>query len=246
MSGHSKWHNIQARKGKQDAKRSNQFTKLAKAITVAAQQGGSDPAMNFSLRLAIEKSKGVGMPKDNIDRAIKRGTGELSDGVKMEEIVYEAYGPSGVALLIKTVTDNKNRTVSDVKYMLSQHGGSLGSAGSVQWMFGQWAMITIDKNELAKSSIGDHEEFEMKLIDAGVEDMKDGEEGMVDIRAKVENFQKVLAVLKEGGITVKESGIQWIPKDTIPISKEVEEKLGDLFAAFEEHDDVDDYYTNAA
>lgn len=134
MSGHSKWHNIQARKGKQDAKKSNIYTKLARLITVAAQKGG-DPATNFSLRLAIEKAKAVSMPKDNIDKAVKRGTGELNDEAKMEETLYEAFGPGGVQIIIKALTNNKNRTVSDIKHMLSVAGGSLGGSGSVMWNF---------------------------------------------------------------------------------------------------------------
>jgi YebC/PmpR family DNA-binding regulatory protein len=144
MSGHSKWHNIQGRKGKQDAIRSNQFTKLAKGITMAAQNGG-DQTTNFSLRLAIEKAKTVGMPKDNIERAIKRGTGELKDGLPMEELMYEAFGPGGTAILIKAVTDNKNRTLPEIKKILTTHGGSVGSSGSVQWMFEQWGIITLSK-----------------------------------------------------------------------------------------------------
>lgn len=244
MSGHSKWHNIQAHKGKQDAKKSGQFTKLAKGISVAAQHGG-DPAMNFSLRIAIEKAKAASMPKDNIDRAIKRGTGEDGAGLKMEEIIYEAYGPGGVAILLKAVTDNKNRTLSDVKHILNQHSSTFGSAGSVQWMFGQWGMIVIPKNAMLKAE-ADPQELEMALIDAGVEDMKDGENEEVDIRTKVENLQKVVNALKEKGVEVKESGIQWIAKDTIPITREIEEQLGELFAALEENEDIEDYYTNAA
>lgn len=244
MSGHSKWHNIQARKGKQDAKRANAFTKLAKLITIAAQKGG-DPEMNFSLRLAIEKAKAVSMPKDNIDRAVARGTGADGAGVQMEEALYEGFGPSGVAVLVKVVTDNKNRTLAEVKHILSEHGGSLAGQGSVAWMFHQWGMITLKKDELAKAS-ADQEAFEMELIDAGVEDIKDGEGDAMDIRTKVENLQKVLNVLKEKGVRVAESGIQWIAKDTIPTPKEVEDKLGELFAALEENDDVEDYFTNAA
>jgi YebC/PmpR family DNA-binding regulatory protein len=244
MSGHSKWHNIQARKGKQDAKRGSQFTKLARAITIAAQQGG-DPAMNFSLRIAIEKAKAVSMPKDNIERAIKRGTGEDGEGMKMEEVIYEGYGPGGVALLIKAVTDNKNRTLSDIKHILNEHGGTFGSAGSVQWMFGQWGMITVAHDALTASGV-DPQELELALIDAGVEDMQDGEASDVDIRTRVENLQKVLSVLKAKNIEIKESSIQWVAKDTIPTNKEIEEKLGDLFAALEENDDIADYFTNAA
>lgn len=135
MSGHSKWHNIQGRKGKQDAIRSSQFTKMAKLIAIAAK-GGGDLAANFSLRLAIEKAKAVGMPKDNIDRAIKRGTGEL-EGAQIEEVIYEGYGPGGVAVLVKCLTDNKNRTVSDIKHIFSENGGSMAGAGSVMWRFRQ-------------------------------------------------------------------------------------------------------------
>jgi YebC/PmpR family DNA-binding regulatory protein len=238
MSGHSKWHNIQARKGKQDARRSNEFTKLAKMITVAAQKGG-DPTMNFSLRLAVDKAKAVSMPKDNIDRAIKRGTGEL-EGERMEEVLYEGFGPGGIAVLIKTVSDNKNRTVSDLKHIMSVHEGSFGSAGSVQWMFEQWGIITINKE-----SIGVRDEFELAVIDAGAEDIQDGEENEIDIRTKVENIQKVSNTLKGMNIEVKESSIQWIAKDKVPVTPELTEKLGALFAELEEHDDVEDYYTNA-
>lgn len=244
MSGHSKWHNIQARKGKQDARRGNEFTRLAKGITVAAQKGG-DPATNFSLRIAIEKAKAVSMPKDNIERAIKRGTGEDGAENRMEEVLYEAYGPSGVALLIKAVTDNKNRTLSDVKQILLKNSGSLGGSGSVQWLFGQWAIVTITKEQLLINKL-DHQEMELKLIDVGVEDMQDGEAGLIDIRARVENFKKVLDLLREYNIEVKESGVQWIAKDTIPITKEVEDKLADLFNDLEANDDVADYFTNAA
>ncbi|MBI5729425.1 MAG: YebC/PmpR family DNA-binding transcriptional regulator [Candidatus Magasanikbacteria bacterium] len=244
MSGHSKWHNIQARKGKQDARRSGQFTKFAKLITIAAQKGG-DPEMNFSLRLAIEKAKAVSMPKNNIDRAIKHGTGEDGAGASMEEALYEAFGPGGVAILIKAVTDNKNRTIPDLKHILSEHSGSFGNAGSVQWMFHQWGMIMVEKDKMAKATL-DPQEMELKLIDAGVEDMQDTNNGEIEIKTKTENFKKVLDVLQEAGVEVKESGIQWIAKDTIPISKEIEDKLGELFAALEDNDDVEDYFTNAA
>ncbi len=243
MSGHSKWHNIQARKGKQDAVKSSQFTKVAKAITIAAQKGG-DPTMNFSLRLAIEKARAVGMPKDNIERAIKRGTGEDA-AARMEEVLYEAFGPGGIAILIKAVTDNKNRTVSELKHILSKNAGSLGGPGSVAWMFGQWGMIVLAKEALINSGI-DPQELELKLIDAGVEDIQDGEAGEIDIRTKVENFKKVLDALENLKIAIQSSAIQWIPKDTIPISSEVENGLANLFSDLENNDDVEDYYTNAA
>ena len=239
MSGHSKWHNIQARKGAQDAKKANVFTKYAKGITIAAQKGG-DPTTNFSLRLAIDKAKEVSMPKDNIDRAIKRGTGELKGEAQMEEALYEAFGPGGVAILVKAVTDNKNRTVSDLKHMLNEAGGSLGGAGSVQWMFQQWGAITIDKGQVAKSK----DELELELIEAGAEDISETEDE-IEIKTKVDHLQKVVNKLKELGIEPKEFGIKWVAKDTVPVSDEVGAKLGELFAELEAHDDVEDYFTNA-
>ncbi len=244
MSGHSKWHNIQARKGKQDAVRSNLFTKFAKLITIAAQKGGSDPTMNFSLRLAIEKSKAIGMPKDNIDRAIKRGTGELNDGVQMEEAMYEAFGPGGTAILVKVVTDNKNRTLSDLKHILNENGGNMGSAGSVQWMFQQWGVAILSNEEFKK--MGEKDEAELKLIEFGAEDIFIDETlGAVEVKIKVENFQKFLLRLKELGIEVKDSGLRMIAKDNISVDEATEVKLGKLFGELEENDDVEDYFTNA-
>lgn len=242
MSGHSKWHNIQARKGKQDAMRSNLFTKFAKGITIAAQRGG-DPNMNFSLRLAIEKAKAIGMPKDNIERAIKRGTGELNDGVKMEEIMYEAFGPSGVAILIKVVTDNKNRTISDLKHILNENGGNLGGAGSVQWMFQQWGLVVISEAELKK--LGSRDDAELVLIEMGAEDIQNGDEGDVEVKAKVENLQKLLVSLKEKNVEIKESGLKMLAKDLVTVDESTEKKLGNLFGELEENDDVEDYFTNA-
>lgn len=244
MSGHSKWHNIQQRKGKQDARRSNLFTKFAKAITVAAQEGGGDPTMNFSLRLAIEKSKAVGMPKDNVDRAVKRGTGELEGG-KMEEALYEAFGPAGVAILIKVVTDNKNRTVSDIKHILLENGGSFGSAGSVQWMFEHKGVILVSSSQLVTNKIS-KDDFELRMIDTGADDILDSEEGKLEIRTKVESFQKVLNVLKELKIEVESPGLQWVAKNPVPVDQQTEEKIGKLFGDFDENDDVEDYFTNAA
>lgn len=241
MSGHSKWHNIQQRKGKQDARRANEFTKAAKAITLAAQKGGGDMAINFSLRMAVEKAKGVGMSKDNIEKAIKRGTGELKEGLPMEEVMYEAFRPGGVAIIIKAVTDNKNRTTSDVKHILNVHGGSLGGTGSVAWMFELWGVIGVSK-EYGVGSSG--ETVELALIEAGAEDIKQvGEE--IEIKTKVENLQKVVNKLKEMRITPKESGIRWIAKEHISVSPEVETKLADFFSELEALDDVEDYFTNA-
>ena len=238
MSGHSKWHNIQGRKGKQDAVRSNSFTKFAKTITIAAQKG-ADPEMNFALRLAIDKAKAGGMPKDNIDRAIKRGTGELEGGVQMEELLYEGFGPGGAGVLIKVVTDNKNRSAPEIKHILSVHGGSLGGAGSVQWMFEPAGLITVPL-----SSAQNREELELQLIDAGAEDIQEAD-GHLEIKTKVEQFKKVSDALKALGLEPNEAGIRWLPKETIAVDDATRVRLEGLFGVLEEHDDVEDYYTNA-
>lgn len=240
MSGHSKWHNIQARKGKQDAIRSNQFSKVSKLISIAAR-GGGDPDANFSLRLAIEKAKEVGMPKDNIERAIKKGTGE-GGGAVIEEVIYEGYGAGGVAVLVKVLTDNKNRAVSDIKHLFSEAGGTMGGAGSVMWMFQQLGVITVDKARLEGKISRD--DFDLQMIDAGAEDIEEAGE-LLDIKTKIENFQKVLNKVKELGVEPAESGLQWVAKDKVPVSEEVRGKLEKLFGSFEDNDDVSDYYTNA-
>jgi len=240
MSGHSKWHNIQQRKGKQDAKRSSMFSKFGKAISIAAQRGGADPETNFSLRLAIDKAKSVSMPKDNIDRAVKKGTGEVGDGVQIEEALYEGFGPGGVALIVKCLTDNRNRTSADIKHVLSKNGGSLGSSGSVMWMFDLLGLIQLETIKLPT----DRDSFEMDLIEAGAEDISiDGEQ--VEIKTKVENFSKVLNKLKSLNIEPDDSGLRYIAKEEVGISDEVREQISKLFDLLEENDDVEDYFTNA-
>ncbi len=238
MSGHSKWHNIQAHKGKQDAAKANVFTKCAKAITIAAQRG-SDPATNFTLRLAIDKAKAVSMPKDNIDRAIKRGTGQDA-GAAMEELLYEAFGPGGVAILIKAVTDNRNRTFPELKHIMSEHGGSMAGEGSVKWMFEYGGRILV-----SSEAVKNRDEFELAMIDAGASDIAE-QEGVFEIRTKTEQFQTVVTWLKQQGIEPTSAELSWFPKEETPVPEEAKEELGALFAALEEHDDTADYYTNAA
>ncbi|HRY36680.1 MAG TPA: YebC/PmpR family DNA-binding transcriptional regulator [Candidatus Magasanikbacteria bacterium] len=242
MSGHSKWHNIQGRKGKQDAIRSAMFSKYSKLITIAAK-GGGDPEKNFSLRIAIDKAKSVSMPKDNIDKAIKKGTGELNDGVIFEENLYEAFGPGGVAILIKAVTDNKNRTVSEIKHTLSQYGGSMAGPGSVAWMFNQFGVVRLTEEELKNKNI-QQDDFEMNLIEIGVEDIKN-EEGEIEVLTKIENLQKVLGKVKEMNLEPAKSGIEWVAKDKVEIAEENVGKLQELFGELEEREDVEDYFTNA-
>jgi len=242
MSGHSKWHNIQARKGKQDAKRSSSFSKFSKLISVAARQGGSDLESNFSLRLAIDRAKAVGVPKDNIERAIKSGTGELK-GNQVEELMYECYGPGGVAVLVKTVTDNKNRTVSDIKHAFSKNGGSMGGSGSVLWMFEQWGVIVIPKDCLIKNNL-DKDEFELDMMDIGVEDIEmDDEE--IKIKIKLENLQSAIRTIEEKNIEIKDSGLEWIAKDKVLVDEKIADKLNKLFEELSEYEDVEDFYTNA-
>ncbi len=239
MSGHSKWHNIQGRKGKQDAKRSSMFSKFSKAITIAAQRGGGDPETNFSLRIAIDKSKSVSMPKDNIERAIKKGTG-ADGGAQIEEVYYEAFGPGGTAIIIKCLTDNKNRAVADVKHILTKNGGTMGGNGSVMWMFEQLGVIQFETSKLPT----DRDSFELAVIEAGADDIFIEDE-QVEIKTKVENFGRVLNKLKELGMESDDSGLRYVAKEEMAISEEVRGQITQLFDLLEENDDVDDYYTNA-
>ena len=243
MSGHSKWHNIQARKGKQDAKKGNVFSKYAKKISIVAKTGGGNLDTNFTLRMLIEKARKEGMPKDNIDRAIKSGTGELKGVAQVEELMYEGFGPGGTAIMIKILSDNKNRTAPEIKKILSDHGGSMGGAGSVQWMFQQWGVAEVEMSVLSEKGIK-KEDLEMDLIEAGAEDIWE-EEGMLEIKTKVENLHKLTDKLNALGIPLKDSGLRWIAKDRVLVDAAVTEKLQNLFSILEEHDDVEDYYTNA-
>lgn len=231
MSGHSKWHSIKHKKGAADAKRGAMFTKVAKLITIAAQHGG-DPEMNPTLRTAIDKAKAINMPNSNVDRAIKKGTGELKDGNLFEEIIYEGYGPGGVALYIQVVTDNKNRAVSDVKSILSKNGGSLGTSGCVSWMFEQKGIIEID------TTGRDIEEIELAAIEAGAEDVK-AEEETVLVRTALRDLRSVKDSLSSRGFPVASSEAVFIPKDEVKITDgETARKILRLMDALEDNEDV--------
>jgi len=245
MSGHSKWSKIQHKKGKADAQRGNLFTKLCKAITMAAKDGGGDVDMNFSLRMAVDKAKAGNVPKDNIDRAIKRGTGELKDGEEIVEIVYEGYGPGGIAVLVETLTDNKNRTVSEVKSAFTKNNGSVGGPGSVQWQFERLGVVAISNNQLAINNL-DKEELELSLIEAGASDILEFDEH-IEIRCPMEKFQSVLEALKEKGITEPEdAGLKWVAKEEVAVDNATAEKMEKLYDALDELDDVQEIYTNEA
>jgi len=242
MSGHSKWSKIQHKKGKNDKARSSAFTKLLRAIVIAASQGGSDPDMNFSLRLAIQKAKAGNVPKDNIERAIKRGSGEGKDAAQFEEAIYEGFGPAGVAVIVETLTDNKNRTVSEVKHTFSKYGGSMGAIGSVQWQFERKGLILLTNEQ--KNALGDWDEQQLELMDKGIDDIEESPEG-VQLLMPMEQLKEALDFLKEKNVEPEESGLEWIAKEAMELDETGHEKLQKLLDVLDESDDVKDVYTNA-
>jgi len=238
MSGHSKWAQIKRQKGVQDTKRGTLFTKLSNAVSLAAKAGGKDPEINFKLRLAIEKAREANMPMDNIERAIKRGVGEL-EGQQIEEINYEGYGPSGIAIIIETVTDNKNRTTSEIRNILSKYGGRLGEAKSVKWLFEQRGVIKILLNKKQ-----DKENFELKIIDAGAEDVVEDEDELT-VFTKPEDLQKVKENIEKQKIKVEYAEIEMVAKNKIEIAdSETKGKLEKIFEELDNHDNVDNFFTN--
>jgi len=237
MSGHSHWAGIKQRKGVNDAKRAKIFTRLAKHIVIAAQEGGGNPDTNFKLRMAIDKAHEFNMPKDNIDRAIKRGTGELSSD-QIEEVTYEAMGPSTIMMLIKTTTDKKNRTLGEVKTVLTKNGGKFGEAGSAMWNFDQVGAIVIETD--GNISI---EELEMAAIEAGAKDMKT-EEGAFIIFTEPQELQKVQDKLTAAGRKISEANLSYLPKNTVVIDESTREAYNKLLEALDELDDVDEIFDN--
>lgn len=238
MSGHSKWSQIKHKKASTDAKRGKIFTKIVKEISVAARTGGGDPEGNPRLRTAIEKAKEVNMPSDNIKKAIMKGTGELP-GTTYEEVIYEGYGPGGMALLIETLTDNKNRTVSEVRHILSKNGGSLGEAGCVAWMFEKKGYILVEKSKV------DEDTLMSIVLDAGAEDMKnDPKEDNYEIITSPENLNTVKETIEKQNITVSLSEITMLPKSYVPIEGSTAEQMVRLIDALEDNDDVQNVYAN--
>lgn len=237
MSGHSKWHTIKHKKGALDAKRGKVFTKLIKEITVAARTGGSgDVDSNARLRKAVSDAKGQNMPNDTIERAIKRGTGEL-EGVNYEEITYEGYGIGGVAMLVETMTDNRNRTVAELRHLFSKNGGNLGEAGSVAWMFDKKGLIIVDKE--AKS---EDELFEI-VTEAGAEDMQDAGE-VFEIYTSPENYDAVDSAIKAAGIEPQASELSQIPQNYIKLEGNDVKQMLKLYDAIDDNDDVQKVYAN--
>lgn len=234
MAGHSKWANIKHRKGRQDAARGKLFAKLSKAIEAAARQGGGDPAMNIALANAIDKAKSQSMPNDNIDRAVKRGSGEGADGVNFEEFWYEGYGPGGVAVYIHCLTDNRNRASSDVRVAFSRNGGNLGEPGSVGYLFEQKGFILAS---------GDEDEVMLVALDSGAEDVR-GSESPFEIITEPSSMPVVRDALSEAGVEIDSAEVTQLPSTTIPVDAAAAGKIMRLIDALEDLDDVQEVYSN--
>jgi len=236
MSGHSKWSTIKHKKGKEDAKRGKIFTKLIKEITVAARLGGGDPGGNPRLRSAIAAAKAANMPQDNIQKAIKKGTGEL-EGVHYEEAGYEGYGPGGVAVLVEVLSDNKNRTVAELRHIFTKHGGNMGEAGCVAWMFEKKGLFLIEQGVVKEDEL-------MELaIEAGADDFRP-EDKMYEIVTALEHFEKVKEILKSKNIPVSLAEITMVPKSNVKLEGEQAQRMLRLMEALEDHDDVQKVYAN--
>lgn len=237
MAGHSKWANIQHRKGAQDAKRGKLFTRLIREITVAARMGGSDPATNPRLRAAVDKALGSNMTRDVIERAAKRGAGEL-EGAAYEEVRYEGYGPNGIAIMIDCMTDNRNRTVAEVRHVFSKRGGNMGTDGSVAYLFNKKGIISFD------SDVSEDEVMEVAL-EAGAEDIITNDDGSIDVFTSPEDYAAVKDALDEAGLVAQSAEVTMHPDTSVSLELEDAQKAIAMIEAFEELDDVQQVYSNA-
>ena len=236
MSGHSKWSTIKRKKGAADAKRGKVFSKVIKEITVAARTGGGDQEGNSRLRAAIALAKSENMPKDNIDRAIKKGTGGL-DGAAYEEVIYEGYGPGGVAILTQVLTDNKNRTVADIRHIFTKNGGSMGETGCVAWMFEKKGYLVFEKNKI------DEEALMEWGLEAGVDDIRE-QENEWEVIASLENFEKIRSALEEKKWIPSVAELTMLPKNTVTLEGKNAEQMIRMMEALEENEDVQNVYAN--
>jgi YebC/PmpR family DNA-binding regulatory protein len=237
MSGHSKWAQIKRKKGVADVKKGAMFTRLGREIAIAAREGGGDPNANFALRLAVDKARASNMPKENIERAIKRGTGELSEGGVLEEIMYEGYGPGGTALLVQVLTDNRNRAASEVRHIFTRSGGNLASANSVAWMFEKKGVVTLEAGKK------DPDELALEVIDAGAEDVKvDG--NLIEAYTTPEQLRSLREALQKRNIPFTSAELAWIAKTPAEVPDESAIQTMKLMEAVEELDDVQKVYTN--
>lgn len=237
MAGHSKWANIKHRKARMDAQKGKIFTKISKEIMAAVRAGGPDPDGNFRLRLALQKARAVNMPNDNIARAIQKGSGE-TDGVNYEEIVYEGYGPAGTAVMLEILTDNRNRTAAEIRHIFSRRGGSLGETGCVAWMFSRRGYLTVNKKEW------DEDELMLLALEAGAADFE-ADDDFYTIHTEVGDFEQVKEKLEAEGVTFAEASITMVPVNTVEITDlEEAKKAVALIEQLEDHDDVQNVYTN--
>jgi YebC/PmpR family DNA-binding regulatory protein len=236
MSGHSKWSSIKHKKAAKDARRGKLFTKLIKEITVAARMGGGDVSANPRLRTAVSAAKAASMPNDNIDRAIKKGTGEL-EGVTYEEVQYEGYGPGGAAILAHVLTDNKNRTVSEIRRLFTKYGGNLGETGCVGWMFDKKGLITVDKSQI------DEDRLVGLVLDVGAEDVKE-EDGLFEVVTQPEDFEKVKERLEREKVAIINAQVTMVPKSTVAVEEKHVEQILKLTEELEDHDDVQSVSAN--
>lgn len=237
MSGHSKWSTIKRKKAANDAKRGAVFTRLAREIAIAAREGGGDFDTNFNLRLAVDRAKAENMPKDNIERAIKRGTGEDKDAAALEQIMYEGYGPNGVAMMIDVVTDNRNRTVAELRHVLSRVGGNLAETGAVSWQFKRSAYFAFPTGGHDPDNV-----FEV-AVDAGADDVMIGDDD-IEIFASVSEFKSVSDALKKAGIEPEEAGLRMIPNALMDLPADQTVKVMRLIEDLEENEDVQQVYSN--
>jgi YebC/PmpR family DNA-binding regulatory protein len=237
VAGHSKWSNIKHKKEKTDAQRGKIFTKIGREIAVAVKEGGSDPANNTKLRDIIAKAKAANMPNDTINRSIKKASGELGS-VNYEEIVYEGYGPSGVAIIVEGLTDNRNRTAGEMRHIFDRCGGSLGATGCVSWMFDRKGILIIEKN----SSV-DEEELMMQALDAGAEDVIDNGD-VFEVQTDPSNFSAVRDALENSGYSFLSANIEMVPQNTVTLSEEQAEPVMNLIERLEDNDDVQNIYHN--
>ena len=238
MSGHSKWSTIKHGKAVTDARRGKLFTKLAKEIIVAARDGGGDPTANFQLRMAVQRAKDSNMPNDNIDRAIKRGTGDGGDGAQMVEVLYEGYGPGGVAIMLETLTDNRNRTVSDVRATLTKAGGNMAEAGAVAWQFEQKGVITVDVDQ------DQGEDYTLISIDLGADDF-DSFDSTLQIYSSPGSMESIRSTLEQNQAQIRSSEISRVPSHTITLDEKQSLQTLRLLDRLEELDDVQRIYSNA-
>ena len=236
MSGHSKWHSIKHKKARVDAQRGKVFTRLIKELTVAARMGGGDPDANSRLRTAIATAKAANMPADNIERAIKKGTGELP-GVSYEEVTYEGYGPGGVAIMIDAMTDNKNRTVAEIRHIMSKNGGNLGANGCVAYMFHKKGIVMVEQEGV------DEDELMEIVLDAGAEDMASEEEQFV-VTTEPANFEPVRAAVEDQGFPIANAELTMVPDNTVKVVAKDAQKVLKLMDALENQDDVQNLYSN--